>query len=268
MKKNTTPVVDQIGKINFKGNIIPVNWLKNITFENGKPDLIGVYILSEIVYWYRPQEIRDEVTGQLLTYKKKFKADKLQRNYGSFSAQMGVSKRQVQAAMHRLCDRGIITIEFRDIISESGTALSNVMFLEPIPSEIYRITYDDTGGWYNQMYDPIQSNAVPDTLKCMTYTKNTPENNLEEEERKKEEDDSFSLIQNLDDLGAYIGFNMNIPAREELYKKWTKDWCFGHSEIKRAAQKMINMAQVPNLEYIDSVLYTWLIGTKQKSVTN
>jgi len=47
----TTPVVDAISNLSFSGNILPPHWLKKITMSNGKPDLAGVIILSDIIYW-------------------------------------------------------------------------------------------------------------------------------------------------------------------------------------------------------------------------
>ena len=91
--------VDAIGQMNFTGNIIPPIWCKKICFANGKPNLNAIIILSDIVYWYRPREIRDENTGALVGYEKKFKADLLQRSYQSIADQFGISKRQVKDAL-------------------------------------------------------------------------------------------------------------------------------------------------------------------------
>jgi hypothetical protein len=76
-----TPAVKAMAKINISGDIIPKIWYKKLKYPSGKPYLIAIIILSDIVYWYRPTEIRDENTGSIIGYKKKFKADKLQRNY-------------------------------------------------------------------------------------------------------------------------------------------------------------------------------------------
>ena len=43
-------------------------WAKTICYENGKPNWNAINILSDIVYWYRPTEIRDEVTGNFVTF--------------------------------------------------------------------------------------------------------------------------------------------------------------------------------------------------------
>ena len=40
--------------------------------------MVAITILSEIFYWYKPTEIKDERTNEI-QYKQKFKADKLQK---------------------------------------------------------------------------------------------------------------------------------------------------------------------------------------------
>ncbi len=50
MKKNTTPVVDAIGELNFEGNIIPHSWYQNIKLPSGKTDTIAITLLSHIAY--------------------------------------------------------------------------------------------------------------------------------------------------------------------------------------------------------------------------
>ncbi|MGQ0979487.1 hypothetical protein ACT4V8_13270 [Acinetobacter baumannii] len=75
------PVVDKIASLNIEGNVIPANWFNTFKLENGKPDTNAVILLSEIVYWHRPTIVRDEDSGHIVSVKKKFKADLLQRSY-------------------------------------------------------------------------------------------------------------------------------------------------------------------------------------------
>ena len=71
--------VDRLSRIRLTGNVIPPAWYRTILRDTGKPYLIAIVILSDIVYWYRAAEVRDEGSGQLLGYRKRFKADLLQR---------------------------------------------------------------------------------------------------------------------------------------------------------------------------------------------
>ena len=123
---NTT--VDAIGQMHLEGNVIPHTWYENIRLSTGKPDLIAITLLSEIVYWYRPTHVKEEASGRLLGIKKKFKADALQRSYDSFVEQFGFSKKQVREAMDRLEQLGLIIRDFRTITA-NGTNLSNVLFI-------------------------------------------------------------------------------------------------------------------------------------------
>lgn len=170
-----SPVVNEITQMNFSGNIIPVSWFKHVKFKNNKPDLLGIMILSEIIYWYRAREERDESTGQIKGYKKKFEADMLQRSYQSFADQFGVSKKQVQEAIYRLRDNGFIVVEHRNIVTQTKQTLANVTFLAPVPQAIYEITYPSPF----QKGDVSLSKGRRVPLEGETYTENTTENTTE-----------------------------------------------------------------------------------------
>lgn len=139
------PEVEAIGKIHFEGNIIPASWFQNLTYQTPggqtKPHLEAILILSDIVYWYRPSEVRDENTGKVLGYRKKFKSDLLQRSNQSLAEQFGLSKKQVQRALHYLKEQGLVEVEFRTITTDSGMVLPNVAFIRPFPDRIRDITY-------------------------------------------------------------------------------------------------------------------------------
>jgi hypothetical protein len=123
----------------FHGNVVPMTWYHHLTLEDGKPNLPAIIILSDIVYWYRPVEIRDEATGMVVGYRAKFKADQLQRNYDQFAEQFGFTKRQAKDAINYLISRGLITREFRTVPGPGGSLLGNVMFVQPLPEAIQKI---------------------------------------------------------------------------------------------------------------------------------
>lgn len=136
-------VVDAVGRINFAGNIVPMNWLKTIVKENGKPDLVAILLLSDIVYWYRPTEVRDELSGATIRKQKKFAADCLQRSYGQIESLMGLTKEQSKAAIQRLENVGVIRREFRTINTNTAR-LNNVMFIHLFPDVLESLTYEST----------------------------------------------------------------------------------------------------------------------------
>src|SRR5687767_9024959 len=105
-----TKVVAEIGRISFTGDIIPSSWYQHIKRPNGRPCLEAVVILAEIIYWYRPREERDEVTGQVKAITRKFRRDKLQRTYQQLADKFGFSKEVAKDACHLLSKMGLITI--------------------------------------------------------------------------------------------------------------------------------------------------------------
>jgi hypothetical protein len=137
----TTTTVMQVGQLHFEGNIIPASWFEHLRYQSGKPNTNAIVILSEIVYWYRPVEVRDERTGKVVGHRKKFKSDKLQRSYQSFAIQFGFTRKQVRDAIRFLVEEGVINKELRNFTTEDGTPLSNVLFLEVVPTRLKEITY-------------------------------------------------------------------------------------------------------------------------------
>lgn len=143
-------IVDQIDQLHLEGNIIPASWYKNLTFpkgkrnsEKGKPHLPAIVILSDIIYWYRKTEIRDEITGEVIERRKRFSSDKLQRSYSQLCNMFGFGKEQARQACDFLVEKGMIIREFKDITLSNGDRLRNVMYLEPIPDNIKLVTYHE-----------------------------------------------------------------------------------------------------------------------------
>ena len=138
-----SPTVDRMCRLQFTGNVIPSSWYHTIKKETGKPNLNAIIILADIVYWYRPVEIRDEATGQLCGFKKKFQADILQRNYQQIAELFGISKRDATNAIVELEKLGVVRHVFRTV-SIKGQLYSNVMFLDLDVDELIQLTYPDT----------------------------------------------------------------------------------------------------------------------------
>ncbi|HDR4976094.1 TPA: DNA replication protein DnaD, partial [Bacillus anthracis] len=181
-------VVLQIGQMNFRGNVIDHGWFKTLTLDNGKPNMVAISILGEVVYWYKPTEVRDEHSNNV-RYKQKFKADTLQKSYQQFADSFGFTKRQVKDACDYLKDRRLVHIEFRTIFV-NGTRCNNVMFIEPIPEEIQKISILY---WENGTPPTLERKRVlqqneppsydkkeePPTFKRKTNTENTTKNTTE-----------------------------------------------------------------------------------------
>lgn len=165
--------------MHFEGNTIPHFWYNNIRFENNKPDLAAIIILAEIVYWYRPTHIKDEVSGQTQSVKKRFAADMLQRSYKSFEEQFGLTKRQVRDAIARLENRGLVKRHFRTINS-NGTPISNVLFIELNERNLEGVTFgrqevshSNVTGYDVETSEVVHTNVAPMTVEDKTYTEIT-----------------------------------------------------------------------------------------------
>lgn len=233
MKRLTSgnSMVDAVGRMQLTGNVIPQTWYKSILKETGKPDLLAIVLLAEIVYWYRPIEERDEATGQITGYRTRFYNDMLQRDYESFANQFGENKRNIRDAMARLEKLGVIRRDFRTILTSTGIRCSNVLFVEVIPDKLYEITYGKNEGAMTKKCNrgceeekpllhknvtsitqkrsvAIQKNVIGGTQKRKTNTEITKKNTTEiisssiSSSRKPETDD--------DDLKKQIGFDMAV----------------------------------------------------------
>ena len=191
MKGSGNEIVDMVGRISITGNIIPQIWYKTITHPGGKPYLEAIVILSDIVYWYRPTEVRDERTGEVIAYRKRFKADLLQRSYADLAQQFGISKREATNAVVALEKIGVVRRHLRTI-DVNGTKMANVLFLELVPKallaltcgEVTPITFkSDTS--HVQKGDLSRSEVTPLTFKSETNTENTTENTTETSTRDR-----------------------------------------------------------------------------------
>jgi len=161
-------IIMQIGEINLSGNVIPDEWYNHLRKDTEKPHTTAIIILAEIVYWYRPQKIKNTVDNSV-TYRKRFKADKLQMSYSAFCEKYGFSKKQVTEAMHYLVEVGVISTEFRTIIVDDGLPVSNVLFIEVNPSRLAEICLPMQKGY---TYRPKRGHPPP-PQKGDTYTETT-----------------------------------------------------------------------------------------------
>ena len=137
------PACDVLREMAITGNIIPQVWYKvfvKTELKNPKPHLLAINILADIVYWYRPAEVRDENTGAVIGYRKKFSGDLLQRSYAQIAEQFGCSVGQAKDAIVFLEQMGIVMRVFRTIEAK-GMNYSNVLFLDLDANRLRELTY-------------------------------------------------------------------------------------------------------------------------------
>lgn len=134
--------VDRMSRLQISGNVIPISWYQTIRKSTGKPNLTAIVILSDIVYWYRAVEVRDEMTGQLIGLKKKFRSDILQRSYQQIAEQFGITKRDATNAIVELEKMGVVRRVFR-MEEINGQMYSNVLFLDLNVDVLEKLTYPE-----------------------------------------------------------------------------------------------------------------------------
>ncbi|HFK1685240.1 TPA: DNA replication protein DnaD [Bacillus tropicus] len=223
--------VMKIARINLRGNTMDQGWFKHLTLDNGKPYMVAITVLSEIFYWYKPTEIRDEKTNEI-RYKQKFKADKLQKSYQQLADSFGFTKRQVLEACKYLLKRKLILIEFRTIIV-NGTRLNNVMYVEPVVENIQKISIlyqdpitseSDTLPHYNEGGSHTGKGETP-TLERGTNTEITTKITTEITTNKKT---SCHKFQTCDTNAAKYLFELikgnNPNQKEPNFDSWANDF--------------------------------------------
>ena len=171
--------VDAMDRIRIVGNVIPQSWYREILRDNGKPYLLAVTLLSDIVYWYRPVEERDESSGYVIGLRKRFRGDLLQKTYEEYAALYGESKRTIKAALDRLEELGLIRKVFREIKLKNGTKIPNVMYIEIFPDRIEEISHYD-----------IQPSASGPTGQKMEYDIHSSASGPTDQKMENEEPDA------------------------------------------------------------------------------
>lgn len=128
--------VDAIGQMDFSGSLIPHSWLHSITLDSGRPDMNAIFVLAEIVYWYRPSVSVNE-DGKAV-WKKKFWKDYLQKSIRELATKLNLSYDQVKLALVRLEKRGLIVKHLKTEII-NGRKYGNVLYIEPVPEKIHEL---------------------------------------------------------------------------------------------------------------------------------
>ena len=198
-----TPTVLALRNLEMQGNILPPVWLHHLRYENGKPHPIAAIILSDVVYWYRPIELRDEATGLVTGYAQKFKEDKLQRDYKSYINQYGFSFDQVKRAFQCLVGFGVVDLEFRTVRVSPNRKMGNVMYIGLNPLTLQSISdpmsIEPHRGTRTEPRSPTRTEprsptrTEPRTLQRLLYTEITCSTENTNTEILDDDDGSSSL---------------------------------------------------------------------------
>lgn len=142
--------VKQLKDWPISGHLIPHTWYHHLTTKRGDPYGPAIFILADILYWYRPKVITDEKTGKV-TYEKKFKKDLLQRSYEQMASKFSISKRQATQAVVYLEEKNLIKRVFRSI-KLGDLVINNVLYIELNVEELFKISLPE-----DEIIDPLPS---------------------------------------------------------------------------------------------------------------
>lgn len=205
-------IVDQVSRINISGNIIPLSWFQTLVSESGKPMLLAIDLLADIVYWYRPKEVRDEGSGDLIGYQKRFKADLLQRSYRQIETRFGVSKKQARSALNFLCEKGVIIKHLRDEISPDGIMLHNNMYLELVPDKLRELTFP-------QINEGVPFKAPPCVLEGTTVVPIKTDGDSQKVTTSTENTTNITTK----DYNNHIHMQMDVIEKMKIYEEIIKE---------------------------------------------
>jgi len=170
MKQNNLPgAVKQMQQLHLTGNIIPPSWYKTILYRTKRgsyPHLLAINILADVCYWYRPKEVRDERTGQVKRYEKRFKADKLQRDIKQICSMFGCSDAQAREAVALLEARFIVDAEYRH--SQRGNK-NWVLYIEPNVRVLKDYTHPKEGWSFDFVVKDDRAFVVQDCELANTH---------------------------------------------------------------------------------------------------
>lgn len=136
-------IVDRIGKISITGDVIPIIWYETVLNDRGKPAYLSILLLADILYWYKPVEVRDERTGRVIGWKKRFDGPLLQRDYKHWAAKYGESEKTIKRAMEILLSVHAIIKHNEMVEMENGLIRNNVLYWEIVPETIFQLTYPE-----------------------------------------------------------------------------------------------------------------------------
>ena len=172
-------IVTAVGRMAITGNVIPESWYKTVVSSKGRVNLLAVNLLGEIVYWYKPTEVRDERSGDVTWVKKFADEEYLQKSYAQICEKYNVSTKQAREALIVLETLGVVKRHFRTIETEMGKC-PNVMYIELIPEALYKLTYPESADENGKTSFPSDKEVFTKKETCpspevRTNTKNTTE---------------------------------------------------------------------------------------------
>jgi hypothetical protein len=128
MSKAIIEEIEKKAVIKFEGNIIPLNWFKQLTHADGKAYLVACIVLSELRS-YCFSVFNDLDRNDLIGYQKEIKFEEFKKSYAYFNM-FGLTKKQAFDACHYLEEKGIIKLETKTDELPDGRKIPNTLFIK------------------------------------------------------------------------------------------------------------------------------------------
>lgn len=250
-------VVDQMCSFPVQGDVVPDEFYKFIKKSStGKTDKLAVLIFANIVYWHRPTYVYDS-DGKVVSVKKKFKGNLLQKNYDYYVEKYDEPKRSIKASFDTLEELGLIKRIWKNITLSNGTHLSNVLFIDlcidklielfshysnkaPVEKSMDFDISENINTYDRKDEDISHKNATPITKKCDTYTNTNTKNYTK----------TFYIIpsttQNKKEINTNKGMNDEETYREILaenieYKSLLENYPDSSDSFKEYFEVMVDL---------------------------
>jgi hypothetical protein len=244
------PVVDHIGQMHFEGNILDHRWLlaPELRLKSGLINLPALVVLSDLVYWHRPTIVRDELSNAIIAVRKKFEHEHLWKDYDTWGASLGLTKRQVQDAITFLAKAGLVKRTTGRITSRSGFRSNTLPFFTLIPEKLAEITYRHHLPTSNQREAPHvttggnkRQSARRGTPQRETKQKPQQENSTDEKQQHAEDkrDPDPLLVKALEARGVSQNVALQLATKYETRCREQLEMLPGRTKTKDEAATLV-----------------------------
>ena len=159
----------------FTGNLIPNSWYHTITTKTGRPDSAAISILSEIVYWHRPNRAGAQ----------KFQGDAWQTSYEHFEKKFSYNRETIRRIFVKLEQLGLAHRELRTV-GKFGQRYNNVLFIHLNSQKLDLLTGSNSKKICREdhksdtPYPQIIGDYIEDEIKNKNKTRSDKSNFVEE----------------------------------------------------------------------------------------
>lgn len=276
--------VDIFGGARFSGDMVCPSWYNHVLGSTGRPHMLAIAILSDIVYWYRPREVRDEQLN-VIRYTKKFKADILQRSYDQICNKFNCSRKMAREALVVLENLGLIKRIFRTV-NINGVNVGNIMYIDIDAKKILEISYpcdyrDEDGNFPEVIegYEEQKDTQIEATVKMAEGVESYKSSKMLTPERERgfiQKDTYTKTTTKINNICLTTTINTkNIPRKDSVVveaRKIFSEFNFSDANIKSilsaAEYKIEKCKQAINVFRVQTTPIKNLVGWFISAIRN